>query len=304
MKLRYLAALGAVLMMGPVMVADDLDDATQGLKDAVAKKDVAQVKKLATDAYAMTDKITKSAAPTSEVEKDDWTRRVAAAKELDLFADYALYATAVQAQPAETVELLSTLEQLGPKSKYMDQGYERYIYALHQTGADSKIPGVAENGIKNFPNNDDLLVVLTDSSLTKKQPDRALGYARRLVASLMKHPKPEEMSAADWDKKRNAALGHGYWAVGVITGEKNLYAESNKNLRAALPLIKGNGAMMAAALFYLGVDNYQLGTMTNNKAQVQEGAKFSHDAAALPGPYAQQAYHNALSMKDAADRMR
>jgi hypothetical protein len=270
----------------------------------VAKKDVAQVKKLATDAYAMTDKITKSAAPTSEVEKDDWTRRVAAAKELNLFADYALYATAVQAQPAETVELLSTLEQLSPKSKYMDEGYERYLYALHQTGADAKIPAIAENGIKNFPNNDDLLVVLTDSARTKNQTDRSLAYARRLVASLMKHPKPEDMSAADWDKKRNAELGHGYWTIGVITGTKNLYAESNKNLRAALPLIKGNDFMMGFALFYLGVDNYQLGLMTNNKAQVLEGAKFSEQAAAIPGDNAQQAYRNAAAMKDAANRMR
>lgn len=304
MKLRFVAALGAVLMMGPVMAADELEDATQGLKDAVARKDPAQVKKLATDAYAMADKIIKSPAPASEVEKDDWNRRVAAAKELDLFADYSLYATAVQAQPAETVDLLSTLEQLSPKSKYMDEGYERYLYALHQTGADAKVTAIAEKGIQNFPNNPDLLLVLADAALTKKQPDKALGYGRRLVANLMKHPKPEDMSAADWDKKRDAALGHGYWTVGVVTGEKGLYAESNKNLRAALPLIKGSEAMTAAALFYLGVDNYQLGTMTNNKAQVLEGAKFSQQAAAISGPYAQQAYHNSLSMKDAADRMR
>ena len=62
--------------------------------------------------------------------------------------------------------------------------------------------------------------------------------------------------------------------------------------------------MKAPALFYLGMANYQLGKMTMKKAQVLEGARFSREAAAIQGPLAQQAWHNAMVMKDEAAKMR
>ena len=50
-----LSALGIAifLMTGPVVVADELDDSYQGLQDAVAKKDAAQVKKLAVPLFEL-----------------------------------------------------------------------------------------------------------------------------------------------------------------------------------------------------------------------------------------------------------
>jgi hypothetical protein len=71
-----------------------------------------------------------------------------------------------------------------------------------------------------------------------------------------------------------------------------------------LPLIGGNAAMKASALFYLGMANYPLGKMTTKKSQVLEGVKFSQEAAAIQGRLAQQAWHNAQVMKDEAARMR
>jgi hypothetical protein len=58
------------------------------------------------------------------------------------------------------------------------------------------------------------------------------------------------------------------------------------------------------ALFYLGLANYQLGKITMKKALVLEAAQFSKQAAAIQGPLAQQAWHNAQVMKDEAARMR
>ena len=62
------------------------------------------------------------------------------------------------------------------------------------------------------------------------------------------------------------------------------YFEADKELRAALPLIQGNTAMTAPALFYLGMANYDLGRRTMSKARVPEAAKFSEQAAAIKGP--------------------
>ena len=44
--------------------------------------------------------------------------------------------------------------------------------------------------------------------------------------------------------------------------------------------------------------------MTLSKAKVLEGAKYSEQAAAIPGALQQQSYHNALVMKDEANKMR
>jgi hypothetical protein len=304
MKLPVLG-MAIVFLVGPaVAVADDLEDAVQSLKDAVAKKDVDAVKKLAATIRPMTAEIVAEAAPQGADEKKDWEARVAYAKSTQSYVESAFYTVAVQSEPAVTVDLLSTLEQQNPKSKYLDQAYGAYLVALDKNGDKAKIPAIAKKALANFPENEDLLLYLTDAEMTNKRADSALAYANRLTASLNKHTKPEGMAAADWERKRSAALAHGYYIAGVLSAEKGLYVPADKNLRAALPLIQGQTAMMGPALFYLGMANYQLGKMTNSKAKVLEGARFSEQSMAIASPYQDQARHNALVMKDEAARMR
>jgi hypothetical protein len=301
-----LSAVGIAifLMTGPVVVADELDDTYQSLQDAVAKKDAALVKKLAVPLFDLSRKAIAAPEPTSAIEKEDWPNRVKYAKEAEGYAEYALYATAVQAEPATMVDMLGTLEAQSPKSKYLDQGYQAYLAALRQVGKEADIPAIVDKAVVNFPNNPDLLLVAATTAQAKKQTDRAISLANRLVAAANARPKPEALAAADWERQKSVWLGRGYWISGVSNGEKTLYALSNKSLRAALPYIKGEPALMGPALFYLGVDNYQLGTMTNNKNQILEGVKYSDQCAAMEGPYQHQAWLNSQSMKSAADRMR
>ena len=303
MKLSVVG-IAIFLMTGPVVVADELDDTYQSLQDAVAKKDAAQVKKLAVPLFELARKVSTAPEPTSAIEKEDWPNRVKYAKEAEGYAEYALFATGVQADAATMVDLLGLLEQQSPKSKYLDQGYEPYLAALHSAGKDEAVPAVVEKALVNFPNNPDLLLVAANNAQIKKQADRAIGFANRLVAAANSRPKPEAVSAGDWEAKKRIWLGRGYWISGVLNGEKNLYALSNKSLRAALPYIKGEPGLTGPALFYLGVANYQLGTMTNNKKQVLEGATFSDQCAAIVGPYQDQAYRNSMAMKGAAAKMR
>ena len=304
MKLPVLG-LAIVFLAGPaVAVADDLEDAVQSLKDAVAKKDVDAVKKLAATIRPMTAEILAEAAPDEAAEKKDWAAHVAYAKSTQLYVESAFYTVAVQSEPAVMVDLIATLEQQNPKSKYLNQAYGAYLIALEKTGDKAKIPGIAAKALANFPENEDLLVYMTDTAMAQKQTDRALGYANRLTATLSKRAKPEGMPAADWERKRSAALAHGYYIAGVLSAEKGLYVPADKNLRAALPLIQGQPAMMGPALFYLGMANYQLGKMTLNKAKILEAAKFSEQSMAISSPYQDQARHNALVMKDEAARMR
>ncbi|HLK68755.1 MAG TPA: hypothetical protein VKU19_35235 [Bryobacteraceae bacterium] len=304
MKLSGLCVT-VLLLAGPAgAAADKLEDTYQLLQTAVASKDAAQVKKLVADLYPLTCEITMSTAPQDPDEKEAWSNKVSYAKSIELYGEYALFATAIQSTPAVTVDLIATLEQQNPKSKYLAEAYGPYLAALSRTGQSAKILPLAEKGLANFPENVDLLLFLADNAANHKQTDRALNYADRLVASLAKHPKPESMSAADWERKRSAALGRGYWIAGVINGERNQYTAADKDLRAALPLIQGQPSMLAPALFYLGMADYQLGLMTVNKALVLDAAKFSEQSAMIASPYTDQARHNALVMKAEAAKMR
>ncbi|MBI3667519.1 MAG: hypothetical protein HY236_15050 [Acidobacteria bacterium] len=300
MKL-FVLSLAVLFVAGPLVAAEDMETAFQSLKETVeSKKDAAEIKKQAAETCALAREMIAGATSESDMDK----ARVKRAREIELYTEYALYATAVSAPHATAIDLLSTLEQQNPKSKYLDEGYLRYFQALSQTGAASKIPAIAEKALPNFPNNEDLLLVLADTAINRKQYDRALGYAKRVVAAVDKHKKPETMAAADWEKKRGTVLGHGHWIAGVVYYDKSQFYQADKELRAALPFIKGNDAMLGPALFDLGVANFQLGKMMMKKAQVLEAAKFSEQAAAVKGySQAQMAAHNALEMKTEAGRM-
>jgi hypothetical protein len=297
-------SMAIVLLGGPaVAVADKLEDTFQSLQEAVAKKDPAQVKKLVAEIAPLVKEALAEPAPQSDEEKAVWAQHIDYAKSVGPYMEYALFATSLGTPAATVVDLTSTLEQLNPKSKYLDGAYLPYFVALNQTGGAAKIPAIAEKALENFPENVDLLGLMTDNSRNRSQNDRALAYANRLTAALNK-PKPEGMADADWARKRSMYLSIGYWTAGVISGERNDYAAADRNLRAALPLIQGNNARMGPALFHLGVANYQLGRQFLNKARVLEGAKFSEQCALIPGPYADQARHNALVMKADGDKMR
>ena len=304
MKLPALS-LALALLAGPVVaVADELEDAIQSLRDASAKKDIDEIKKLVGVIHPMTCQLIAEPAPQDADEKKVWQEHIAYAKNADSYVESVLAGAALGTAPAVTVDLVTTLEGLNPKSKYLDEIYGTYLLALNKTGGVAKIPTVAEKALGNFPENEDLLLYMLDTSMSRKQTDRALGYANRLVATLNKHPKREGISAADWERKRTAALSRGYWTAGVISAEKGVWMTADKDLRAALPLIQGNNAMLGPALYYLGISNYQLGKMTLNKAKVLEAAKFSEQAMAIEGPHDEQARHNALVMRKEAATMR
>jgi tetratricopeptide (TPR) repeat protein len=295
----------AVLLVAgaAVAAADDLDSNYQSLQEAVAKKDAAQVKKLAPETSVLARQELKVPAPEGG-DMDAWKERVKYATDVDLYTEYALYATAVQSEPATMVDLLATLEQQNPKSKYLDDAYGPYLAAVTKTAGAAKALEVADKAVASNPENIALLTFLADNAMAKGQTDRALGFANRTIAAGTKHPKPETATAADWERERSVALGRGYWIAGIISGQRGRYVDADRDLRAALPLIKGNDAMMGPALYTLGIANYTLGKMTLKKARMLEGAKFCEQAASINWANSQQAYHDSLAIKKEADAMR
>jgi hypothetical protein len=285
-------------------VADELEDAFQRLKDAQTANDVPTVKKAAAELHGLARQVLAAPAPTAGDEKEAWASRQEYAKSAAEFSEYALYAVGIRQQPAEMVDLISTLEQQNPKCKYLDEAYGPYLVTLTKASGAQKTAAVAEKALANFPENEDLLLYLLTTAAANKQNERALTLANRLVTVMNRHQKPATVATADWERKRNYALMQGYWTAGVLAAEKGQYVNADKNLRAALPLVKGYDSMLAPALFHLGMVNYQLGKMTMSKARVLEAARFSEQAAGIESPYADQARHNALVMKNEAAKMR
>jgi tetratricopeptide (TPR) repeat protein len=279
-----------LLIAGPfVAVADDLDDSFARLKEAEPKKDAAMIKKLAAETSALARATINSTGTVAEEDKEAWAKRVAYAKEVDVYTEYALYSLASGSDAATAIDLLSTLEQQNPKSRYLnDGGYARYFAALAETGASSKIQAIAEKALANLPECEDVLLVMANSALTKGQTAQAVTYAQRLVSK----------------GKRGAATGRGYFIIGIVNAQRNQLFDADRNLRAALPFIRGNPAMEGPALFALGVANYQLGVQTNNKKRVLEAASFSDQASKIPGAHVADAYRNSKAMRDAAVKMR
>jgi hypothetical protein len=303
MKLFALGAAVLFIGVGTALAAEDLESAFADFKQTEAQKDAAQLKTLAVSTHALAHQVAATPAPAAEADKQAWTEAVEHGRSVESYVEYALLVAALRGPAETTVDLLSTLEQVNPKSKYLDQAYPNYFEALRATGAGAKVPAIAEKALASLPDNVDLLIWATDSAYTRKASARAQTLATRLVGVLNKNAKPESMSAADWEHKRGAALGRAYAVAGFAATDLQKWADCDKNLRAALPLVQGNEALKAQVLYYLGLANFQFGTLTMNKAQVMQAAKFSEQAAEIPGPFRDNAYHNAQVMRQRATQM-
>lgn len=146
------------------------------------------------------------------------------------------------------------------------------------------------------PNSEDALDALAQG-YSSSSPDRAGGYATRLIAVMKGKAKPEGVSEADWERKKSALLGNGYYIAGASACTKQSWLDCDRDLKAAMPYISHDQKTVGIADFYLGLANYQIGKATGDRSKIQEGEKYSDQSAAIAGPFQQQAYKNAQIMK-------
>jgi hypothetical protein len=303
---KFLVAVFLVLAL-PVRakIDHDLEGTLEKLKQAGASRDAALVRTLATEIYRMAAEESAGPLAADAANPAEYAKKYSAwLEDIRSRADYVMYTTALSAKVEDAVALISAMEALNPSGKYLDMAYPTYFAALQRTGQAARIVPVAQEALKHFPDNEDVLLVLADNAMARNQTARAGAYAERLLAALARHPKPEGYSVADWGRKRDFALGRARWMAGLAHNEKQQFGEADKDLRTALPLVKNDDAVRASVLFYLGVINYQIGATMLDRARVMEAASFSDQAAVIPGPLSQQAWRNAIAMRQAAQKMR
>jgi tetratricopeptide (TPR) repeat protein len=174
----------------------------------------------------------------------------------------------------------------------LSKSYGLYWNALRKTGQDDKAGAAAEKEADRDPNNEDVLLIAADYNMQRQNQDKALAYATKLSEVMQAKTKPAELGDADWEKKKETLLGASYWIQGVVySGQKN-YAQADKTLREALPLIKGDSQMLGVGLFHLGVADYELGKSTKKRALLRDALKFSQQSAAIKSPLQAQALAN------------
>jgi len=269
--------------------ADSVDLAYNNLKAAEAMNDPDSVAKWSAETSRLARKVEQSTQPLD----DDTKARIDYAKQMDTYSEYSIYATMLKTtDPAKIIALVEPLEQRNPKSEYLSKSYGMYLNALRKAGQNDKAGAAAEKEADRDPNNEDVLLIAADYNMQRQNQDKALAYATKLSEVMQAKTKPAELGDADWEKKKETLLGASYWIQGVVySGQKN-YAQADKTLREALPLIKGDSQMLGVGLFHLGVADYELGKSTKKRALLRDALKFSQQSAAIKSPLQAQALAN------------
>lgn len=277
---------------------DALDDSYAKLKAAVDKKDADGVKANAADVIKGAKALETAPKPADAEEAKTWEERVKYGKEIETYTEYALASTAQQpgVEPAQAVALCETLLAQNPKSKYIDEVFANaYLVALGKAGGAAKQMAGMAKIVSGHPDNIVALTALVQGE-SQKSPTQALNYANKLIAAT-RQPKPEAIPEAEWEKTKKEALADGYYYAGILNGARQIWVDTDRNLKQALPLISGDQYKLGVAYFYLGLANYQLGKMTADRTKMQTGLDYTKKSVAIKGPMQDQAYRNQLGIQ-------
>ncbi|HVO97593.1 MAG TPA: hypothetical protein VMT15_05975 [Bryobacteraceae bacterium] len=224
-------------------------------------------------------------------------RNTADAQQTQLYAEYGLYTVAQQTSDLQAkLKLLQDLQQRNPKSPYAENiAAERFqIYkTLKQM---DKALALAEQTLASDPDNVDMLMAVSEYYFSRQESrEKIIAYSTHLAQVLEKRPKPANVDDEDWRKKKSQMLGAAYYIAGITSSFNGQYARADQMLRAALPLISGNAAEEASALYELGMSNYKLADTSPTRAK--DALAFWLRCAAMQSNFQAQAAKNAEAVR-------
>jgi tetratricopeptide (TPR) repeat protein len=274
--------------------ADDPVVAYNNLKAAEGKGDPDGVIKWSAETSQLARKTIDSAGKSGAA---DAKGRADYAQQLDSYSEYSIYALALKTtDPQKVIALSQSLQQRNPKSQYMGKLSGIYLNAMRQAGQNDQIGPVAEKLLEADPNSADALFAAADYSMQHQNMDKCLEYSTKLVQVMQQASKPEGVSDADWQKRKNTMLGAGLWMQGLAYNSKRQYQQANTSLRQSLPLLQENKQLLGLSLFALGLADHSLGK-AGNRAMMQDALKYFQQSAALTSPVQAQAQANVKAMR-------
>lgn len=284
-----------IIATGERLLALDPDDVgapLENLKAAEAKKDLPGIKKWAAVTSANARKMAATPQPKDADAMDSWKSEVAYAKQVDPYTDYAIYRVGAEARdPKVAIEFIELLQAHNPNSEYLAKSQNQLFVAYRQAGANDKALALAEKTLATDQSNEDMLLVVTDSyAQNKKEPEKVHAYSTKLVELMASKPKPEGMADADWTARKDLITGLAHYMSGALYYREAKYPQTDKELRAALPLVGTNQAIKAEVLYYLGFANYKM-------EKPQDAADFYRDCAAIKSQFQATAAKNLQGLK-------
>jgi hypothetical protein len=269
------------------------------LKIAEATKNPDTVKAWSERTSAIARKVAALPKPTDEDEVEAWKTRVDFAQQFDIYTEYALYAAALGTSDAKKkAELLDALERRDEKYEHLPAMRDHVFRALLAANDVAGAVALAEKLAGRDLATEDMLLVSADDAFNKKEYDRAVERSAKTIAVVTAKAKPDGISEADWEARKNSLLARAYYIEGASYGIQNKHAQADKSLRAGLPFMKGNDQLLAGAYFYLGVANFKLGdTKTPDRDRILDALKFSEQCAAIKGPFQALAQRNIKAIR-------
>src|SRR5262249_31887273 len=203
-----------------------------------------------------------SAAPQPK-EADEvaaWKASLEYAKQVDSYADYAIYRAALESRdPKATIDLAETLRQQSPNSDYAGKLVQPLFIAYRNANDNAKAVAFAEQILATDQSSEDMLLVVADSyAQQNKEPAKVHAYSTKSAEIMAAKPKPEGMGDADWNNRKTLVTGLAHYMSGKLYYLEKNYAKADTELRAALPMMETNADMKPEVLFFLGFSNYQL----------------------------------------------
>jgi len=292
---KVIATAEGLLAVDP----NDLDSAHDALRAAEAKDDADLMYKYAALAWDIASRVAQSAKPADPDEAADWTKQVQFAHDVLAYSEYRLATLAKsQTDDQKRAQMTQTLEQRNPQSQYLLITEKPVVIELASLEP-GKAFAIAEQGLLTDPDNEDFLMTVADYYMShEKELPKVLSYALRVIDLMRTKPKPEKMSEEEWDKKKAKFAGLANWLAGMVYGKQSRYGLSDRYLRAALPNVKGDSRLVAAAYFYLGYDNYALAGELDDKGLAAEAVRFSKLCAAMDGPFQPLARKNLEALRN------
>jgi tetratricopeptide (TPR) repeat protein len=298
MQSYYLRAGQAdrVLAMGEKLLALhplDFDAALRCQQAAVLKKDGALMNRWDESVEALAAQIVTAQQPKG-LNDEIWKQNVEVAKGMLAEREYKDYKAAFEAPSAKLkAQMFEDFLRKYQKSQYEAQTWPQLMSLYRNAGDNTRATIAAYRVLSRDEDDPDALLLISQILLERRtEHAKAIANANHVLQTVPRRPKPENYTAAEWERRKAHYIGTAHLQIGNAYVNQNNFIQADKFLRASLPFVKGIEGTEAAVVFYLGWANYQM-------EQYKEAANFFRQCVALAGtgPFGEQALRNLAALK-------
>ena len=278
-----------VMRIGDKRIAldpEDLDAAKLSLKAAESKGNPEDIAKWADRSWQVASRVAAKGG-----------RNAADAQQTQLYAEYTFFSIAQQTpDPAARLELLKSLQERNPKSPYVENIPAESFAIYRKLNQMDKALALADRTLADDPDNVDLLMAVAEFYFGSGEGrERVIANSVHVIDVLANKPRPASLGEEDWAKKKAHMLASAYYMAGVCSSLTAQYGRADQLLRAALPLIAGDGTQEATALYQLGIANYHLADKDPSRAK--DALAYWRRCASIKSNFQAQATKNVQSVR-------